>query len=186
MTAVINFKTEYRRNLETGKDEPVHWVKLAPSVSESEKVSTWHRVEKLKPFETNDSSVSDSPSYQAMKGRWEIVEPAFKAWLDGSEIPENGTPLGAWAALTAEQAEIFRGLKIRTVEDVAAMRDGDIQRIPLPNARQLKGLAAEFLKGQDTAHAQKEVADLREQMAAMQAMLDEQTKPKAKPKSEAA
>jgi hypothetical protein len=25
--------------------------------------------------------------------RWSIVEPAYKAWKKGEEVPENGTPL---------------------------------------------------------------------------------------------
>lgn len=172
MTAVINFKTTYKG------EKPTHWVMLAPSVAESDKCATWHRVEKLRPYDTEDESVLGSASYQAMAARWEIIEPKLTAYLQGAEIPEDGTPLGAWGGLTAEQADVFRSFKIRTVEEVAALRDGDIQRIPLPNARKLKGLAAAFLENKDASAAQAELADLRAQMAAMQEMVEAQNKPK--------
>lgn len=180
MTAVINFKTTYKG------DAPTHWVMLAPSVAESDKCATWHRVEKLRPYETTDDSVMGSPSYQAMSARWEIIEPKLTAYLQGAEIPEDGTPLGAWGGLTSEQADVFRGFKIRTVEEVAALRDTDIQRIPLPNARKLKGLATAFLENKDASAAQAELADMRAQMAAMQEALEAQNKPKRgrPPKSE--
>ena len=172
MTAVINFKTTYKG------DQQTHWVLLAPSVAESDKCATWHRVEKLRPFETDDESVIGSGSYQAMTARCEQIAPKYTAYLQGSDIPEDGTPLGAWGGITSEQADVFRGFKIRTVEEVAAMRDNDIQRIPLPNARKLKGLAADFLANKDAAIAQAEMADMRAQMAAMQEALEAQNKPK--------
>lgn len=181
MTAVLGFKTTYKG------DKATHWVHLAPSHAEMEKSSTWHMVERLRPFETQDESVIKSPSYQAMAGRWGIIGPKFEAWLEGSEIPEDGTPLAAWGGLTADQAEVFRGLKIRTVEEVSKMQDNILNRIPLPDARKLRSLAQDFLANKDAAQKDAELAELREQMAAMQAAMNEQ-KPKRgrPPKDEAA
>ncbi|MBM1556670.1 hypothetical protein JQV19_08420 [Sulfitobacter mediterraneus] len=180
MTVVLNFKTTYNK-----EKKPVDWALIGPRGETQQSTQTWHRVDKLRPAPDVSGDVAESMTYQAMKGRWDaVVEPAYEAWKQGNEIPENGVALAAWSGVTSEQAGILRGLGIKTVEDVAEITDGQIQKIPLPDARSLKRMAAEYLANQDTVDLQRTVAEQAERMAIMEEMLEKATAPKksAKPK----
>jgi hypothetical protein len=77
--------------------------------------------------------------------RWSIIDKHYRAWLAGQEAPVDGTPLAAWNALTPEQADVLRANSIKTVEDVAALTDTHIARLPLPNMRELIRQARHFI-----------------------------------------
>lgn len=59
---------------------------------------------------------------------WATLEPYYQAWKKGQDVPVDGTPLAAWPGVTPEQVERLRNLQVRSVEDVAAMTDADIDR----------------------------------------------------------
>lgn len=185
MIRVTDFKTEYR----TGKP-PVDWVEIAPSGPGFERTRTWHRVEKLRPPEEWGESEKQSLTYRVMVERWGIIGPAYDAWKQGTEIPENGTPLEAWSGVTSDQAKFLKAMGIRTVEDVRDINDAALGQLRFPNARKLPGLARDYLEGADSAAKDATIAEMRERMAAMESMLEEQAKPRRgrppKDKSEAA
>lgn len=173
MLSIIGFRTEYRN----GKD-PVDWVTIAPKGEGHLKTQTDHRVLKLKPPEDVSDTVRNSMSYQDMMAKWSVIGPAYEAWKDGNELPETGTPLGAWAAITPDMARALVGMGFKTVEDVRDMGDGAVTRLPFPNARKLPGLAKKYLEGADAAARDAENTELRERLAAMEELLNEKMKPK--------
>lgn len=59
---------------------------------------------------------------------WAALEPFYNDWKKGAETPINGTPLPAWPGVTPEQVERLKMLQVRSVEDVAAMTDADLER----------------------------------------------------------
>lgn len=187
MIRVIKFETRYR----VGKD-PVDWVLVAPMGEDFEKTQTWHRVAKIRPSETADPNIRDSESYKDMEAKWTIIGPRYEAWKHGNEIPDEGTPLGAWSGVTAEQAAALRALDIRTVEEVRDLPDGVKQQLRLPNIPALQLMAREFLEGRTAAEKDAELAEMREKMAAMEELLAERMaadapkKPGRPKKSEAA
>ncbi|MEN9924353.1 MAG: hypothetical protein RL268_479 [Pseudomonadota bacterium] len=162
---VISFKTEYKG------DKAIIWVELAPSGENFDKVRTWHQVSKLIPPADWDETKKASDSYIAMADRWNVVGPAYQAYVAGTEVPEHGTPLAAWSGVTAEQAAILRGMGIRTVEEVRDMGEGPLGRLPFPGARQMPKLAGDYLSGASAAEKDAELATMRERMAAMEEML---------------
>lgn len=177
MTVIIKFKQEVRT-----KGDPIDWVLLAPPGESRQTTQTWHRVSKLIPIDRPTDVEARSDSYQAMKARWEKIKPAYDAWKQGHELPETGTPLAAWSGVSQEQADILKSFNIKTVEDVTTIGDSDLQRIPVPNLRQLKKLAGDYLEARPMADMQAELAAANERMAAMEEMLSQATEPKAKPK----
>lgn len=164
---VVKFETKY----ESGK--AVDMVLIAPLGEAFERTKTWHQVSKLVPPKDPSREVREADTFVAMSARWEIIGPAYDAWKAGMEIPEGGTPLAAWAGVTAEQAEVLRALGIRSVEDVRDMTDGTISRLPFPNGRQMPKLARDFLDGADAAKKDAENSELKERIAAMEEMLAE-------------
>lgn len=176
MLSIIEFKTQYRAN-----KEPVDWVLAAPKGEGHQRTQTWHRVSKIIPPENVDEREKEAESYQDMAAKWSVIGPAYRAWKDGNEIPEHGTPLAAWSGVTPEIAGILKSMGIKTVEDVVSMGDGALAQIKFPNARQLPKLAAEYLSGTDAAARDAENAELKERLAAMEEMLKESMETKRKP-----
>lgn len=167
MISILDFKTDYS----TGK--AVDMVLLAPKGEGHMKTQTWHQVSKLQPPETNDASVKESASYLDMAAKWSVIGPAYTAWKEGNELPENGTPLAVWPGVNQDMARALVSMGFKTVEDVKDMGDGAVSRLPFPNARKLPELAAKFLEGKDKAASDKENAELRERLAAMEELLNE-------------
>jgi hypothetical protein len=164
---VIGFKTTY-----SGK-KAVDWVEIAPSGASFDKCRTWHMVDRMRPTEVVDEDPDRraADTHMAMSARWSVIGPAYQAYKAGMDIPENGTPLAAWAGISADQARHLVSLGIRTVEDVRDMDEGIFPRIPFPNVRQLPGLARAYLEGRDKAEADTEIATLRERQAALEERL---------------
>jgi hypothetical protein len=110
----------------------------------------------------------------ALRSQWAQIEPHYEAWKQGHEIAETGTPLGAWPAITQDEAEALRGAGIRTVEDVAALSEERLARPILPRLRDLQRQAKMFLDGLGDAALKAQIVALQEQNAAMLEMLAEQ------------
>lgn len=104
---------------------------------------------------------------------WAEIEPDYRAWKEGREIPDNGTPLAIWTQLTQEDAEIFRISGIKTVEGVAELTDNAASRIRMPNVYDLRKLAKMFLDNQKASDATAKEVALMETIAALKARLDE-------------
>lgn len=181
---VVEFKTQYR----VGKD-PVDWVMLAPAGAAFEKTRTWHRIKDLTPPADAEERFKESESYQAMLGRWALIGPAYEAWRSGNDVPEGGTPLAAWSGVTPEQAAFLKKVGVRTVEDVAAMGEMAVKELRWPGSQKLPKQAKSWLEGENVAAKDAQIAEMAERMAAMEAMLEEQSKkrgPGRPPKVEAA
>ena len=177
---IVEFRTQYRN----GRD-PYDEVCLAPPGEGFLKTQTWHRVNSLIPKKNLNDSEKDSLHHQAMLGRWAVVGPAYEAWKQGVDLPEEGTPLAAWAGVTPEMASAFRNMGLKTVEDVRDHPE-QVAKLNLPNARQISETAGAYLEGQDSAAKDEKIANLAEQVAAMEEMLAEATTPKrGRPKKEA-
>jgi hypothetical protein len=166
---VCGFKAEYGA---AGK--VVEWVELAPSGEAFERTRTWHRIKDLMPPETEDASRADGMSSKVRRARWSIIQPKYDAWKRNEEVPEDGTPLAAWAGVSPDQAGHLKAMGIRTVEAVRDMSEGAFTRLPFPNARKLPELAGEFLSSRSAAEKDRELADMRERMAIMEEMMAEQ------------
>lgn len=176
MIRVIKFETEHR----VGKDD-VEWVLVAPMGEDFQKTQTWHRVHKINP-DNVPLDKREGDSFHDMQAKWTIIGPRYEAWRQGSQIAEDGTPLEAWAGVTPSQVKLLKELDVRTVEEVVDMGDAIISKLRFPNARALPKLAKEYLSGQSAAEKDAEMADMREQMEAMKALLEEQAAALAKPK----
>lgn len=168
MISIIKFEERFR----PGRD-PIDMVLVAPIGEGHTKTQTWHRVPKLIPPADADENVKDSLSYKDMVAKWSIIKPAYEAWKEGREIPEDGTPLAAWAAMTPERAAALQAMGIKTIEAVRDMGDGAIQNLRFPDARKLPKLAADYLSGKDGAARDAENEELRERLAVMEEMLNE-------------
>jgi len=161
---ILGFKTDYNG------EKAVDMVEIAPSGEAFERTHTWHRIKDITPPAHPNMS---SPSHIAMVERWKAIGPAYDAWKKGMDIPEDGTPLAVWSAVSPEQVDVFRRMGLRTVEDVSTMSESAVDKLPFPNKRKFPQLARDFLANRDKAGAAAEMDAMREQMAAMQEMLVE-------------
>lgn len=171
--------------------QPEDWVTYSPSHSPLN-TRTTERVRHLLPDPALMGEDQDGEKLRFMTARWSQIEPAYEAFKAGREIPLNGTALAAWSGVTPEQAEVLRTAGIRTVEEVRDLPDGQLDRVRLPNMRDLRKQAGLFLANSDAAKAAEreaakdaQIAELVERQAAMEAMIEELTKPKGKAKDAA-
>lgn len=108
------------------------------------------------------------------KARWPQAYAAFK---EGRELAVDGTPLEAWPLLMPSQVAEFKALNIRTVDALAALDDGNLNRLGT-GGRMIRDRAKAFLESAaGSAPAIKALADnedLKGQMAVMQTTIDAQ------------
>lgn len=165
--------------------QAAHYVSYAPAHSPLNTVIT-EAVRHMIP-DLSASDDKDGAKLAFMSARWSQIEPAYQSFMAGQDIPINGTPLGAWAGINADQAEVFRQNGIRSVEEIAALTDGQIDRIRLPAVRDIRRQATLFLENSVSAQAaQREaekdalIEEMRAEQQAMRELLEELTAPKAK------
>lgn len=172
---ILGFKTEY-----VG-ERAIDWVEIAPSGEAFDRTRTWHRIKDIVPPQDVDDTRKDSMSFKIAEARWEFIRPKYEAWKRGQDIPEDGTPLAAWAGVSPEQAAHLKAMGIKTVEAVRDMGEGAVSRLPFPNARKLPQLAADFLSSKGEAEKDRLIADMQERMAIMEEMLAAQQPEKRGP-----
>lgn len=182
MIRVLGFKQEFRAD---GRVlDMVHYTSGDAMTDTGEPThSTWERVCRLLPpdvIENDDGGLKAA----ALRSQWAQIEPHYTAWKAGHEIPETGTPLGAWPAISQDQGEALRSVGLRTVEDVAKVSEAILSRPPLPQMRELQRQAKMFLEGRDKASLEYKLAQLEEQNAAMMEMLAEQKPKRGRPRKE--
>lgn len=83
--------------------------------------------------ETESNIMADNVRFKA---KWDL-------FLKGQEVPEDGTPLEHWPAITSEQRAELTHFNIRTVEQLASL--SDINAGKFLGIRALKKLAQDFL-----------------------------------------
>jgi hypothetical protein len=106
---------------------------------------------------------------------WPVIDRAYEHWKKGQEEPVDGTPLAAWAGVNADQADRLKLMHIRSVEDVAALTDADLEKIGM-GARSLREKARAFVVNKQgsakieeaLAARDKENADLKAELAELQ------------------
>lgn len=173
-TQVYKFWTDYRPDpADAAKLIGVDFVEYGPigmaeRLKITEKVS---RLAKVRPRDPNDGGMDKA--LNEANDKWDFIRPLYEAWKAGQNLPETGTPLAAWNAVTPEQAEILKMHSVKTVEEIADMTDSGITRIPLPGMRRMVDAAKLFLKAQDQTRSAGELQRMSDENAVLRAQMDE-------------
>lgn len=171
---VLEFEQRPARNRETGLyDKTEDWVHYGPAHA-IQTSTIWARVKDLMPKDDLPGPDTEQKNMKRdfLKFRWSMIEPYYKAWKEGSDVPEYGTSLVTWPALTKYQVTAFNQAGIRTVEEVRDMPDALMAKVRLPGLHELKKQATEFLGNKDKAAQSAELVALREQMKEQKEQLD--------------
>lgn len=167
-----------RRVLEHVEED---WVTFAPSHSPLN-AHTTERIRHMKPT-PEILAGENGEKTRFMVAKWSQIEPHYDAWKKGNELPLNGTPLSAWPNVNAGMADILKQSGIRTVEEVANLMESQLEKIRLPNMRELRSTAVKFLENKTAAaSAERDAARdarveaLEEQLAAAMELLEEKSK----------
>jgi len=174
--AIHKFWTHYEPDpQDPAKLKAADWVAYGP-IGGHDRSVTHDRVARLGSLQPLEGS--QNPAVIMAHRRWSIIERHYRAWLAGQEAPVDGTPLAAWNALTPEQADVLRANSIKTVEDVAALTDAHIARLPLPNLRELIRQARHFIDAAEQtrfaaslAEKEREIESLKEENAERDAQI---------------
>lgn len=120
------------------------------------------------------NSVVFQPAADTHRKRFPRAYAEFKARTAGAETRE-GLPIEQWAPISRSVAMTLRAAHIHTVEALAVVHDGHIDRIGT-NGRELRAKAIAFLEQAKDSSAVLKLAadkkDLQDQLAAMQAQIN--------------
>lgn len=83
---------------------------------------------------------------------WLAIKPYYESWKAGKDAPVDGTPLGAWPGATKQLVKALENFNIRSVEDLANLTDGNMDRVPVPGIRGFRTQAKAFVEAQKTTH----------------------------------
>lgn len=170
---VLGFYTRYMKDKKTQeRTRAVDYVSFAPSQAMNSQ-ATNERVEFLRPkfTEDDDDNPNKATKRMYMEALWSSIGPAYDAWKKGFEIPTQGTPLAAWAGVTADQATELRKIGIFTVEELASLPDDKFSRIPVPNTREVRDLARKYLSSDGDTRTAERLNALEGQNKALQEQL---------------
>lgn len=194
---IHRFWTEYKPDPNRpGALREVDMVAYGP-IGARDRTVTIERVSRLALVDTKtDPSVN--PAVAMARGRWEFIKPRYDAWKDGQEVPQNGSPLSMWTQLGREQVETLQSHGVKTIEDLAALTDGHIQRIQITGLRSLIEGAKRFLAAADSnrltaemtardetiANQKSEIDDLRQKLDELAGLVAQQVDRPARTESE--
>lgn len=144
----------------------IDWVTYSPrasalSMSNSERIIDMDPERLIRKFKLRGNLDDDQIGLRVafFRARWEMIEPAYRAWKNNEELPIKGTPLQLWPLLRREHVAALLPFGIKTVEDVASMPTAVEQRIKLPNVGELRAQAKAFIANQATAANAKKNAE---------------------------
>lgn len=109
---------------------------------------------------------------------WEFIEPSYKRWKAGEEIPVDGTPLAAWPGCDRALAEALKPLGVLTVEHFVGLADHIVGGVGIPDVRRRQTMGRAFLDAQKgQAHIAAELAKRDEEIAKMRREIEQLTAP---------
>lgn len=140
-----------------GKD--VNYAIVTPSGSKD-------RIEKI--AEEWLTGLEEAVNQERFPREWlEAYRSKYKTWVETREVPEDGTPILGWPALSPAQAQAILNCNVRTLEDLAVANEATLTAIGM-GARSLKGKAKAWLEtAEDTGKVAEEVDSLRKQVEAL-------------------
>ena len=175
---VLRFKTKVNR---FGVAED--WVEYGAAHSlQSE--TTWERVRHLIPPDEDPNNPRKGMKAAHMRAVWSFIEPHYKAWKDGRQMPESGTPLSAWPGVGESEIFELNRVGIKSVEDLANSGDAALDKIPLPSPREMRKQAKMFLEGMNAASAAAMIANLQAQIEELKAAKEPPKRRGRPPKAE--
>lgn len=169
---VERFWTDYRADENGALTVPVDMVSyfVVGQQGRSVTISTVKRIlDKVIPLE----QAPDNPAVQFANYRKEVIQPLYDNYKKGNEIPEHGTPLGAWGGVNSEQATALKQIGFTTVEEIAECSESALAKLPLPNPKQYKKLANDYLVAKDANKLDDELSKRDDTIAQQQSELEE-------------
>ena len=165
---IVKFWTEYKRK--AGGLQEIDMVEYC-AVGMAAKSTTVARISDLR--RVRDNVDPDDVAGNIAKQRWEFISRHYEAWKAGQATPEHGTPLAAWPGITPQQADIFKQMGLRSVEDIATATDSVINRVQIPGVRDIQSNAKRFLEAQDGQKTAEALAEKDRQIDALQEQMEE-------------
>lgn len=99
---------------------------------------------------------------------------AYEQWKAGEEIPTEGTPIKGWPLLSPGAQKELVHAGIRTVEDLAALPDGDLGGLGIGAMSYKQKAKAWLLSANDTGKAASQIADLTQKIEQLVSLSQQQ------------
>ena len=105
--------------------------------------------------------------------KWaEYWRESYRRWKEGQELPLSGTPIKGWGVISPAQQASLIHMNCKTVEDLAAINEGGMQRIGL-GAHDLRNKARAWLQSMlDHGGTTIKIASLEQENAILRASVE--------------
>lgn len=140
-------------------------------IGAKDRTVTTARITQLQP--EGKGNASTNPAIGIARMRWGYIQPRYEAWKAGQVVPESGTPFSAWTGISREQADIMAQHGVHSVEELSALTDAHIQRVPLPGLRNLIEGAKRFVAAGDSRVRDAEMKKRDETIDSQAAQIDD-------------
>ena len=122
-----------------------------------------------KPADEWIESIEEGIKQERIPAEWgPAYRKALQNFKDGLELPEHGTPITNWPAISPAQTRVLLDINVRTIEDVAEMNEETLNRLGM-GGRALKEKARAWLdSSEDTGKVAAEVEGLRQANIALE------------------
>lgn len=128
---------------------------------------------------TNTKVKHIAPNRKSQSGavEWAIVKPHYEAWKAGREAPLDGTPIEVFAGFERSDIDYLqRDFRVRTLEQLVNMKDGQISRCVIPGIRERIRRAQAYLDSKrDAGGLQREFAERDNQLTLQRDQLAQQS-----------
>lgn len=111
---------------------------------------------------------------------YKVIKPHYEAWKNSQEIPETGTPIDSWPAITSsEMADLLKTNGFLSVEAFAEATESDLTRLGM-GARALREKAKKYVAlllgdgklSSQLTNLEEENKDLKDKLTEMQEVID--------------
>lgn len=136
---------------------------------------------KITPLGGNGTLVVERDALEWLEYHRQNASPLYKhfkehydAWKAGQEMPESGTPIKLWPAITPAEVQQLLRAGCRTIEDLAAWPDGNIGKFGMGGVS-LKQRAQKYLAtAQNVGRVSEQAAAVEAQNKELQATIEAQ------------
>lgn len=140
---------------------PVEYALIGPRGATNKTLTPW-RIKDL---------MRTMPPEHGQPSLWDHVKPLYEAWKAGETAPNRGTPLAALGTLLEEDIDALHQHQIRSIEDLAALTDGQMPDVRVYSLRAKRDQARAWVDSADQRNTATELATLREELATLRAAL---------------
>jgi len=109
----------------------------------------------------DDKNIIERPKRDEDETRW---PDHWKAYVENSEPPVDGTPIQAWPYLTPADVLNLKKIHVRSVEEIVGLPDNQLKKLGAGRGRKIHNEAKTYLEYKDVKDLRARIAELEKKL----------------------